>query len=239
MFNSCSFCIVTNELWDLDKLKSGILVTVCVQVKVGNVLFIMFIFYLFNKPDRDTTAFYELHPNSRQPFWLSSIRFVLFSPKMYKSPFICPATINDILKSVLIFLPESNRNSQRPTRCLPTLHWCYPARARTAVIGLNTSSLWPLSQYTESLSGCSVIITAKGNVHASVNVRECACVLGVKSIFLFGWSSCQQQQNDARNDQIVGRIWTKHKPAAESALGVSDVCVCKKHIEESLLPPSH
>lgn len=72
-----------------------------------------------------------------------------------------------------------------------------------------------------------MIITAKGNVHASVNVGKCVCVFGVKSIFVFGWSSCQQQQIDARNRRIVERIWTQNKPAAElhvneTALGVCD-----------------
>ena len=94
--------------------------------------------------------------------------------------------------------------------------------ARKAVIGLNTPSPWPLNQYTESLSGCNVIITAKGNVHASVNVRECVCLFGVKSIFLFGWSSCQLQQIDARNRRIVSRIWTQNKLANEAALCISD-----------------
>lgn len=64
-------------------------------------------------------------------------------------------------------------------------------------------------------------------MHASVNVKVCACVFGVKSIFLFGWSSCQQQQIDARNRRIVSRIWTQNKPAAElhvneAAPGISD-----------------
>lgn len=200
-------------------------------------MFLHVYFYLFNRLTEIRLVFINCiqTASSSSDFLLSDLFF--FSPKCIQVYFICPATTNDILKSVLIFLPESNRNSQRPPHCLPTLHWCYPARTRTAEIGLNTSSPWPLNQYTESVSGCSVIITAKGNVHASVNVRECACVLGVKSIFLFGWSSCQQQQNDARNYQIVGRIWTKNKSAAETALRISDwkrpnyiysiyVCVC-------------
>lgn len=150
---------------------------------------------------------------------LSSNRFVPFFNLRYTIHLILPAFTNDILKSVLIFLAASRRNRQKtappppPSCCFPSLHWCYPARlgsARAAVIGLNTWSLWPLIQYIESLSGCDVIITAKGNVRASVNVRVCKsvclCVFRVKSIFLFGQLSCQQQRIDARNRQLAGRF---------------------------------
>lgn len=107
----------------------------------------------------------------------SSIRHVVsFLPKCIEVHLICPATTNDILKSVLIFLPESRRNSQRPPLLFTNFTLMLSRSARTAVIGLNTPSPWPLNQYTESLSGRSVIITAKGNVHASVNVKKCVCL---------------------------------------------------------------
>lgn len=136
---------------------------------------------------------------SRSDFLLSDL---FFPPKCLHVHFICPATTNDILESELIFLPESNRNSRRPPRCLPTVRRCYPAPAQAAVIGLNTRSPWPLNQHTESPSGCSVIITATGNVHASVNVRERACVC-------WGWNLyfCLAGQAANSSRMMPGIIW--------------------------------
>lgn len=75
------------------------------------------------------------------------------------------------------------------------------------------------------------------------------CAFGVKSIFVFGWPSCQQQQIDARNRQIVERIWTQNKPAAElhvneTALGAGDwkrpdYVSVRERVWECLRPVAH
>lgn len=69
-------------------------------------------------------------------------------PKHTQAHLICPATTNDILRSVLIFLPECSRNS--PPLLFTKFTLILSCSARTAVIRLDTSSLWPLSQYSKS-----------------------------------------------------------------------------------------
>lgn len=132
-----------------------------------------------------------------------SIALLYFPPKCTQVRLICPATTNDILKSVLIFLPESSRNSQRPPT--PTPLPVYQVYIDAILLGLNccnrTQYFKPLAtQPIHPITECSVIITAKGNVHASL----CVCVWG--EIHISVWPvELQTAAIDARNRQIVGR----------------------------------
>lgn len=147
---------------------------------------------------------------AKQPGALaSSIRSVLYFFRRIQVHLICPATTSDILKSVLIFLPERSGNSQRP----PAVYQVYIDAILLGTNYCNRAQYFkPLA--TQPIHRITEWLQCDNNSQRKC-VYECkrsgACVsLEWNLCFCLAGRAASSSRLLPENLQIVGRIWIQN-----------------------------